>query len=100
MSDNNDLKNIVLELDAGHRPWFNELLTEAKCHIESTLWVSQCNKYVQYDYEPYCTVGFSVRYTIAGEPNHLKYFRYLFNNVLKAAQGTAEYDIKELIKQL
>lgn len=100
MSDSNDLKNIVLELDAGDRPWLNELLDEAKCYAESACWISQINKYIRYDYKPYCTEGFSVKYTIAGEPNHLKYFRYLFNNVLKVAQGTAKYDIKELTKKL
>ena len=62
-------------------PWFKEVVTQEGAIIESQLYKSKYNSYVVYDYEPFCSDGFTISIEIsAPTKNHLKFIKYLYEN--------------------
>ena len=57
-----------------------ELSYENKCSIISKEWKSKYNKYVVYDYEPFCSDGFEINVEIgANVQENLDFLIFLYN---------------------
>ena len=78
-----DGKLELVAKDAFQLHRFNSLVDNSGCYIAETKWKSKYNSYVVYDYEPFCSDGFEIYLTITGEPNYLKFLKYLIEDRLK-----------------
>ena len=76
----NEFKNVSKEL----LPWLENLAWECRCKIEKKEWKSKYNKYVIYDYEPFCSDGFEINLTLSSrQSEYLNFVRYLYENKLQ-----------------
>lgn len=51
---------------------------ENNCVIKNTEWQSKYNKYVVYDYEPFCSEGFEIHTKIQGAKIYLNFVKWLY----------------------
>lgn len=56
-----------------------DLLGELNLIVDNKIWKSKYNKYVTYDYEPFCVAGFLVEYYIQGDNAKLDYLKYVID---------------------
>ena len=54
--------------------------------IKSTVWQSTHNSYVCYEYKPFCPDGFSIKITVDGDDNTLKFISTLVSDRLKTVK--------------
>lgn len=63
-----------------------ELALSCNCRVHSEQWQSKYNSYISYDYEPFCSEGFTISLTFLGEQNNIKLLEYLMNKRYKDVQ--------------
>ena len=57
------------------------IVIENNCRIEKKEWKSKYNNYVIYEYEPFCSDGFSINILISSNSfEHINFVRYLYEN--------------------
>lgn len=63
--------------------YIKNICEENKCEL-SIEWQSMYNKYVIYNYEPHCPVGFIINAYVSGEDIYKpKFIEYLYNERIK-----------------
>lgn len=61
--------------------WLENIIVENNCKIEKKEWKSKYNNYVIYEYEPFCSDGFSINILISSNSyEHINFVRYLYEN--------------------
>ena len=61
--------------------WLENIIDENNCKIEKKEWKSKYNNYVIYEYEPFCSDGFSINILISSSSyEYINFVRYLYEN--------------------
>lgn len=62
-----------------HFDWLRDICLENGCKIISEEWRSKYNKHAVYDYEPFCSGGFDIVFTISSyDRDFLKFVEFLY----------------------
>ena len=69
-----EVTNIQNKYDA---EFIENLANEQNCKTEK-YWQSKYNSLIKYDYEPFCSSGFTITLEISGEKEKIDFIKYLF----------------------
>lgn len=64
------------------KEFVEEELNNNKIKITKDIWRSKYNKFVIYDYEPFCTSGFEHLLCVEGEANYMEFISKVIKNKL------------------
>ena len=74
-----EIKNINKDIVT----WVEDIAEENNCRIERKEWKSKYNRYVVYDYEPFCSEGFEINILLSSfDISYLNFIKYLYNEKL------------------
>lgn len=60
--------------------YLSELVSRENAVVERVEWKSNYNSYVVYDYEPFCSDGFTISATVtSSDKNTLRFIKYLYD---------------------
>lgn len=80
--ENTCLKAVIKIKNELIKNYVIELAIENMCSIKEQ-WHSRYNKYMIYDYEPFCNDGYDCILTIQGKEEIIKYIGYLLEKRIK-----------------